>query len=141
MIVVDTNVWSETLRSEPNRQVLEWFRTNAAELHMPALVAHELVFGVYLLPDGARRERLAGHVEAMIGRLTDRILPYDVDTAAVHAQLRAAARRSGQESSAQDGQIAAHAVQHDAPLATRNTGDFNSVGLTLINPWGDEATR
>ena len=31
--------------------------------------------------------------------------------------------------------IAAIALAHEAPLATRNTSDFADLGLQLINPW------
>jgi len=136
VIVVDTNVWSETLRPEPDAGVLQWFRANAAELYMPALVAHELAFGVELLPAGARRSALDRHIQAMLARLADRILPYDAETARVHATLRARSRRAGREPSAQDGQIAAHAAHMKAPLATRNIDDFAGLGVELANPWG-----
>lgn len=136
MIVVDTNVWSETLRAEPDARVLQWLSTYAAELYMPALVAHELAFGVELLPDGARRRRLDQSIQAMLGRLAERILPYDADTARTHAALRARSRRAGHEPSAEDGQIAAHAAQLQAALATRNTNDFAGLGIELTNPWG-----
>lgn len=137
MIIVDTNVWSETLRAEPDPHVLHWFRANAAELYIPALVVHELVFGVELLPDGRKRTQLEPHVHAMIARIAGRVLAYDADTARTHAALRADARRAGREPSAQDGQIAAHAAHHDAALATRNTADFAGLNIALINPWDE----
>ena len=31
--------------------------------------------------------------------------------------------------------IAATALAHDGQLATRNTADFDAIGLKLINPW------
>ena len=34
-----------------------------------------------------------------------------------------------------DGQIAAICAALDAPLATRNTKDFDRTGITVINPW------
>ncbi|HEY0218011.1 MAG TPA: type II toxin-antitoxin system VapC family toxin [Cellulomonas sp.] len=135
MIVVDTNVWSEPLRPEPDPQVLAWMRAHAAELHLPALVVHELRFGIELLPLGARRDRLAAQVDATVRGLAERVLTYDSDVATTHAQLRAAARGAGHEPSAQDGQIAAHAAHLGAPLATRNTADFTGLGVTLIDPW------
>lgn len=135
MIVVDTNVWSEPLRPEPAPQVLEWMREHAAELHMPALVVHELRFGLELLPSGRRRDLLAAQIDTMIRSLAERVLPYDGHVAATHARLRAAARAAGREPSAQDGQIAAHAAHSGARLATRNIGDFSGLGVALIDPW------
>lgn len=34
-----------------------------------------------------------------------------------------------------DAVIAATTLAHGAQLATRNTGDFEAIGLELINPW------
>jgi predicted nucleic acid-binding protein len=34
-----------------------------------------------------------------------------------------------------DAVIAATALAHGAPLATRNVADFAEIGLELINPW------
>ncbi len=31
--------------------------------------------------------------------------------------------------------IAAIALSHNAPIATRNTRDFEGCGVRLINPW------
>jgi predicted nucleic acid-binding protein len=36
-----------------------------------------------------------------------------------------------------DGYIAATALFHELPLATRNMKDFAHLGVTLINPWED----
>ncbi|MEV7974195.1 PIN domain-containing protein [Cellulomonas sp. NPDC089187] len=135
MIVVDTNVWSEPLRPTPDPGVIAWIQQHATDLVMPALVAHELQFGAALLAAGRRQERLIAQVDAIISGLGDRLLSYDGAVAAAHARLRAAARHAGHEPSAQDGQIAAHAAQLGAPLATRNTRDFAGLGVTLIDPW------
>jgi predicted nucleic acid-binding protein len=34
-----------------------------------------------------------------------------------------------------DGLLAATALQHDLSLVTRNTRDFEGLGVRLINPW------
>jgi predicted nucleic acid-binding protein len=45
-------------------------------------------------------------------------------------------RRVGQAISTEDALIAAIALTHGYPLATRNTKDFLHInGLTLYNPW------
>jgi predicted nucleic acid-binding protein len=48
----------------------------------------------------------------------------------------AAMRRSkGMPISVLDAQIAAIARTYNAPLATRNTSDFEHCGIQLIDPW------
>lgn len=34
-----------------------------------------------------------------------------------------------------DGMIAATCLEHGATLATRNTRDFEGLGIDLVNPW------
>ena len=135
MIVVDTNVWSEPLRPEPDPEVVAWLRAISRDLVMPAIVVHELKYGVELLPPGRRRDLLDAQVNALIDSLRGRVLDYTSEIATVHARLRATARGAGHEPSAQDGEIAAHALHLSAPLATRNTNDFTSLGVDLIDPW------
>ena len=43
--------------------------------------------------------------------------------------------RLGQPIALADAQIAAIALAHQAVLATRNTKDFEGLGLKLLNPW------
>lgn len=135
MIVVDTNVWSEPMRPLPDPGVVRWMREHADELSMPAVVVHELRFGVALLPPGGRRDRLAALIDATVESLGSRVLVYDGAVASTHARLRAVARAAGREPTAQDGQIAAHALHRGAPLATRNTSDFDGLGLEVVDPW------
>ncbi len=57
-----------------------------------------------------------------------RVTPY------VRNPVRAYVR--GHTISTEDGQIAAIALTHRLPLATRNGKDFKGIeGLTLLNPW------
>ena len=48
---------------------------------------------------------------------------------------RRSAERNGTPVSMADGQIAAICHTHGATLATRNTKDFEPLGIPLINPW------
>ena len=53
-----------------------------------------------------------------------------------YALLVAARHRAGLPISTEDGQIAAIALHHELPLATRNGKDFARIeGLTILNPW------
>ncbi|WP_156036798.1 hypothetical protein [Glycomyces sp. NRRL B-16210] len=43
--------------------------------------------------------------------------------------------RIGRPISMEDAQMAAICLSRRAMLATRNTKDFDGLGITLINPW------
>lgn len=65
--------------------------------------------------------------------------PYTLDfTAAVaerYATVTLARRQAGRPIPILDAQIAAIALHAKASLATRNTKDFEGIGLSLINPY------
>jgi len=63
-------------------------------------------------------------------------LPFDDGCAAEYALLFASRIRQGQAISTEDAQIAAIALTHALPLATRDGKDFKGIkGLTVVNPW------
>jgi predicted nucleic acid-binding protein len=65
-----------------------------------------------------------------------RSLPFDDGSAAEYALLVTSRIRQGQAISTEDAQIAAIALAHALPLATRNGKDFKGIeGLTVVNPW------
>jgi predicted nucleic acid-binding protein len=56
MIILDTNVLSETLRPTPSTSVLEWMRSEpASALFTTAITESELLYGIALLAEGGRR--------------------------------------------------------------------------------------
>ncbi|MEQ3553913.1 PIN domain-containing protein [Pseudonocardia nematodicida] len=59
MIVIDTNVVSEMMRARPEPAVLAWV-DGAARLHTTAIAVAEVEYGIARLPDGHRKDRLAG---------------------------------------------------------------------------------
>ena len=52
-----------------------------------------------------------------------------------YAELFALRRQAGRPTAPQDIMIAAIARANSARMVTRDTGDFEGCGLTLINPW------
>ncbi|GAA4485801.1 PIN domain-containing protein [Microbacterium panaciterrae] len=135
MIVVDTNIWSETLRDHPSPLVLAWMRRHHSEVFLPVVTRHELRVGVLQLPSGRRQDSLGALIDRMLERMSARTLPYDIAAAEAHARIRAAAHEAGRALSAEDGQILGIAAAHGASVATRNVRDFQAHGVPIIDPW------
>lgn len=137
MIVLDTNVVSELMHETPAEPVRAWGRTvPAARRFLTAVTVAELSYGVARLPIGRRRDRMAEEVTAVVrDEFSDRILVFDVAAAERFGALVADRLTIGRPIGILDAQIAAVCLQHGASLATRNTRDFEDLGLTLINPW------
>jgi hypothetical protein len=140
MILLDTNVVSELMRSAPAQTVLDWFAVhNAADLFISAVTEAELRTGVAILPEGQRRDRLQSAIDAMIDQdFSGRVLPFDSAAAKAYAEIAALRRAAGRPIAEADCQIAAIARATDAPVATRNVKDFDGCGIQLINPWNDQ---
>jgi len=138
MIVLDTNVISELMRSAPSTRVWDWAATVVSDTLATTTVAEaELRFGIATMPDGRRREALTGLVDdLLVRRLSGRVLPLDRAAVRHYASFMAARRRSGRPTKPLDALIAATALAHGASsIATRNTADFEGCGLGLIDPW------
>ena len=59
MIVLDTNVLSETLRPTPEAKVLAWLAGQPrAALFTTTVTRGEIFYGIRLLPSGARKDGL-----------------------------------------------------------------------------------
>ena len=131
MILVDTNVISETLRQQPDPAVVRWMDTQSIEtLYLSAVTVAELRYGIAVLPEGRRRQVLhSGLEQSVLPLFEGRILPFDGAAAISYAELMAAARRRGRGVSA--------ATAHAAGLmvATRDTSPFEAVSLAVVNPW------
>ena len=139
MIVLDTNVVSETMRPRPATAVLAWLdRQQTDQLWLTAVNVAELMFGVARLPQGARQLQLADAIAAMLDEdFAGRVLSFDADAAAAYAELAARREQAGRPIAMADAQIAAICLRHGATLATRNAKDFDGLGLSLVNPWDE----
>ncbi len=136
MILLDTNVISEAMKSEPAPQVHAWLDAQAADtLYLSSVTAAELMFGVGALPAGRRKDLLAAQVDVVLELFAGRILPFDVGAAGHYADLAVRARAAGKSFPRPDGYIAAIAASHGFAVASRDVGPFAAAGLEVINPW------
>ena len=142
MFVLDTNVVSELLRPVPNPAVEAWVGSRpAGSLFFTAVGEAELRYGIAIMASGARRDRLAAVVEAVVGEdFADRVLPFDSWAARSYARIAALRRAIGRPASQPDCQIAAIADSLGAIVVTRNTRDFDGTGVTVVDPWSPSET-
>lgn len=140
MIILDTNVISEPMRSRPDAAVVAWLNLQAdTALFTTSITVMELRFGLERLPDGKRKADLWAVLDFTLSRLVGpRILSFDVPAASLAARMAAEAERSGTPVGQADAQIAAIAKTHGFAIATRDTVPFRGLGLHVINPWDSE---
>jgi toxin FitB len=136
MIVLDTNVLSETLRLKPAATVRRWMQAQSlTSLFTTTICEAEIFYGVALMPAGKRRAALQRAVAAIFDEeFADRILPVDSAAAGAFSGIATARRRLGRPISEFDAQIAAIACSRGAAVATRNVESFSDCGITVVSP-------
>lgn len=131
MYLLDTNVVSEARRG--NGEAIAWLRSvDPSTLYLSVITLGDVMRGIALKRKSD--PRAAAHLEEWLRKLRHdhggRILPI-TDQIAVEWGRIAAQRPRGDV----DGLIAATALVHDLIVVTRNIGDFDDTGVSVINPW------
>lgn len=135
--MLDTNVVSELMRERPDAAVLERLAgLDDSAWHITSITEAELRHGLELLPSGRKKARLG---IALLGLLAQefagRIITFDSAASAYYAQVMVLRSKAGRPLQVQDAMIAGCCLAHVATLVTRNTRDFEGLGLTMVNPW------
>lgn len=136
MIVLDTDVISEPLKSKPAQKVVDWLDDQSAEtLFITAVSRAELRFGVLKLPDGKRKKALAAQIERILDLFAGRTLDFDSDSADRLAEIAARCEKIGRRATAPDAYVAACAAARGFAVATHNVTHFEHTGVRVIDPW------
>ena len=129
MELCDTNVISELVRPRPNPGVLSW-ASEAREVAVSVITLEEIAYGLSWRPNArveqAIRELLLDHLV---------VLPITVEIATRAGRVRGEQQRKGVTRTQADSLIAGTALVHRLPLVTRNTRDFEGLGIPLLNPF------
>ena len=137
MIILDTNVLSALMSSEPDRDVVAWLDQQAPEsVWTTSITVFEIRLGLALMDAGARQVRLTAAFETLLAEdLTARVLNFDSVAAARTAILIADLGRTGRSIEIRDGMICGIALARRAGIATRNVRHFEPTPASIINPW------
>ena len=120
-MILDTNALSAFV--EGDRQLVTLLRAHE-HLSIPVIVLGEYRFGIAAL---SKREAYEAWLHSYLTRFD--VLPITAETADVYAALRVALKAAGTPIPANDAWIAAVALQHRLPLASRDAHFDNVRGL------------
>lgn len=132
--LIDTNVLSELRRKQPDMQVVTWIEARPRQaLYLSVLTLGEIRKGIERVDNVPKKQALIDWLEVELPNyFVGRLLDLDSPVADRWGRLMASA---GRPLPAIDGLLAATALQHDLTLVTRNTRDFEGLGVRLLNPW------
>lgn len=136
IFLVDTNVISEISRPKPDESVIDWIDVHEDELWLSVISIAEIRSGIEQMPAGKRRIFLSHQfLETVQQRFRDRIFSITPEIAEMWGHIAAHGFRAGRPVGVLDGFLAATCRIHQCTLATRNTRDFDYLGVQLVNPW------
>jgi predicted nucleic acid-binding protein len=135
MYLIDTNVLSELRRRDrTDRAVASWAdNVDPLDLFLSAITILEIEAGALMIQ---RRDKAQGVVlrawidSKVLPAFAGRILAVDTTVAQRCARLHVPNPRAER-----DALIAATALVHRLTMVTRNSADFQAMGVELLNPW------
>lgn len=136
--LLDTNVLSEIRKParSANAGVRAWFaEQRPSELYVCVISILEIELGIARLErkDAAQAARLKEWLERDLLEVFERrLLSVDLAVARSAARMHVPDPRPER-----DALIAAVALTHGLTVVTRNVSDFQHLGVTVLNPWGE----
>lgn len=132
--LLDTNIISETAKTNPNKSVINWLNQIPSEdLFISVLTIGEIKQGVEKLAHGKKRNELLHWVEFSLHQWFGmNSLPITKEVAERWGFLNAHHKKTLPTI---DSLLAATALTHNLKLVTRNKKDFIVEGLEVINPF------
>jgi toxin FitB len=137
--LLDTCTISEPLTRKPAASVLRWMDSvDRSETYLSVISIAEIVQGVAHQADEQTARRFDDWLnEELLPGFDGRILDVDLRVAERWGKLRGASMRIGRPLVLVDSMLAATALVHGLRIVTRNTRDFESLGVDVLNPWKD----
>ena len=125
---------SEAVKTHPDKNVMAMLEKNEEEIVTASPVWYELQYGCKRLPQSRKKEIISSFLNDVVFKSIP-ILPYDANSAELHAEERARLSLKGITPSFVDGQIASIAISYDLILVTRNISDFNKFKNIKLENW------
>lgn len=135
--LLDTNVVSEWVKPKPDANVLRWMaNVDEDSVWLSVITFAEIRLGVERMASGRRRAALAAWLENDLpARFEGRIAGVGLGIADAWGKFMARCAKQGRTVGAMDGFLGAIALAQGFTLVTRNTQDFEPLGVPVMNPW------
>jgi toxin FitB len=135
--LLDTNVLSELRRPKPDASVVRFVADQPlGDLYVSVVTIAEIRYGIELVTDVSRRLALKDWLDHTLRPMfAGRTLEITEDIMVEWRLLVEQGRKSGHTFSQPDLLIAATARHHGLTVVTRDTREFERVGVGVENPW------
>ena len=130
--LLDTNVISELTKKVPDSSVVE-FWNRLEEITISVITLEEIEFGI-----GRMRTSKKEILEKWwneFKNIPPQILPITPEVARISANLRRKEELNGRVITQADSLLSATSLLTGRILVTRNTRDFQNMGIALLNPF------
>ena len=136
-VLIDTSILIEHERRRLNLEPRLGGRGEEEEFFLSVVTASELLHGVHRAVQPEVRLKRSAFVEGLLERFP--LLPLDLATARVHAQVWAELARAGKMIGPNDLWIAATALAHGLTMVTANVREFERVPGLMVEVWVEPA--
>jgi len=135
--LLDTNVISELVKSNPDSGVTQWIEaTDEGLMYLSVLTLGEIRKGITSLPEAKRRIAFEAWLDRdLVLRFSGRILPIDQAIADRWGRLARSPAARKSPLPVIDGLLAATALQYDLIFVTRDTRHLATTRTAFFDPW------
>jgi predicted nucleic acid-binding protein len=130
--LLDTNVISELTKKVPDSSVVE-FWSRLEEITISVITLEEIEFGIGRMKT-SKKEILEKWWDEF-KNIPPQILPITPEVARISANLRSKEELNGRVITQADSLLSATSLLTGRILVTRNTKDFQNMGIALFNPF------
>jgi len=138
--LLDTCVISELIKRKPNANVVNWIsEVTEDSLFISVFTIAEIHKGIEKLPKSKKKIELHKWINnELLIRFQDRILDFNLNSAANWGNIVAKTEKEGKPIPLMDSLIAATGFTYELVVVTRNINDMKNSGVTLFNPWEEK---
>lgn len=135
--LLDTNVLSELRRPRPERKVVAFVAAQPLDdLYVSSVTFAEIRFGIEIVSSASRRAELNDWLTHKVRPMFEqRVLSVSEDVMFKWRLLVEQGRKTGYTFSQPDLIIAATALHHGLTVVSRDTDEYETAGVSVLNPW------